>query len=146
MKRAVRGKSELVLTGLELVQKLAVLVPPRRFHGVRFHGVFAPNAKLRKVVVPEKPKAAPPVDDAAKLPPRAPLVNTYRIDWASLLKRVFAVDVLKCTRCEGRLRVLAVVDEPGAVKRVLEHVGLPAVPIDIAPARGPPQPELFDVA
>jgi hypothetical protein len=43
MKRTVRGRDELVLTGKELVKKLAVLVPPPRVHLVRFHGVFAPN-------------------------------------------------------------------------------------------------------
>jgi Putative transposase len=43
MKRIVRGRDELVMTGKELVRKLAVLVPPPRVHLVRFHGVFAPN-------------------------------------------------------------------------------------------------------
>jgi hypothetical protein len=36
-----------------------------------------------------------------------------RIHWASLWKRVFAVDALKCAHCDGRMRVLAVVDEAG---------------------------------
>lgn len=144
MKRRVRGKDELVLTGLELVEKLAVLVPPPRIHLVRFHGVFAPNAKLRKLVVPEKPAPATAVVDVP-LPPRRP--EPFRIDWASLLKRVFAVDVLQCGRCDGRMRVLAVIDDPRAVKKILEHLGLPAVAIDTAPARGPPQPSfVFDVA
>ena len=146
MKRTVRGRNELVLTGLELVEKLAVLIPPPRVHVVRFHGVFAPNAKLRKLVVPPK-KAAPIADDVVAVqPPRAPIAATYRIDWASLLKRVFAVDVLKCARCDGRLRVLAVIDEPAAIERILDHVGISSVPLGIAPARGPPQPDLFDVA
>jgi hypothetical protein len=56
------------------------------------------------------------------------------------LKRVFAVDVLKCARCDGRMRLLAVVDEPDAVKKILDHVGISSLPIDNAPARGPPQP------
>ena len=51
MKRTVRGRDELVMTGEELVRKLAVLVPPPRVHLVRFHGVFAPNAKHRAQVV-----------------------------------------------------------------------------------------------
>ena len=38
MKRTVAGKDELVLTGVELIEKLAVLIPPPRIHVVRFHG------------------------------------------------------------------------------------------------------------
>lgn len=34
---------------------------------------------------------------------------------ASLLQRVFAVDVLECRRCQGRMRVLAVIEQPVAV-------------------------------
>ena len=47
MKRVIRGKQDLVMTGLELVEKLAVLVPPPRVNLVRYHGVFAPGSKLR---------------------------------------------------------------------------------------------------
>jgi len=34
-----------------------------------------------------------------------------RVDWASLLRRSFEVDVLQCPRCQGRLRVLAVITD-----------------------------------
>jgi hypothetical protein len=140
MKRTVRGRAELVMSGLELVQKLAVLIPPPRIHLVRFHGVFAPNAKLRSLVVPKQRKPGIVVADEATIPLPPKMPRAFRIDWASLLKRVFAVDVLRCEKCEGRRRVLAVVDEPGAVKKILEHVGLPSTPVTTAPARGPPQP------
>jgi len=105
---------------------------------------FAPNAKLRSLVVPKQPRAAAVVDeDTIPLPPKMP--RAFRIDWASLLKRVFAVDVLRCVKCDGRRRVLAVVDEPAAVKKILEHIGLPSTPVTTAPARGPPQPSFaFD--
>ena len=148
MKRTVRGKDELVLTGLQLVQKLALLVPPRRIHLVRFHGVFAPNSKLRALVVPERAAATPSVDEEKiPLPPARVRAGTYCIDWASLLRRVFAVDILACGRCGGRMRVVAVVDDPSAVTKFLEHLGLPAVPLDTAPARAPPQPTFaFDPA
>ena len=152
MKRTVRGKVELVLTGVELVAKLAILIPPPRVHLTRFHGVFAPNAKLRSLVVKKPPTPRPPapspvVDAAAAIPLPPRQLRPFRIDWASLLRRVFAVDVLACPRCDGRMRVLAVVDQPDAVTKILDHLGLPSVPLDTAPARGPPQKDLaFDVA
>ena len=46
------------MTGVELIEKLAVLIPPPRVNLVRFLGVFAPGSKLRALVVPEPPAAA----------------------------------------------------------------------------------------
>ena len=36
---------------LEFMQRLAALVPRPRLHLIRFHGVLAPNAKLRGKIV-----------------------------------------------------------------------------------------------
>ena len=46
------GTTHLVLSPLEFMQRLAALVPRPRLHLIRFHGVLAPNAKLRAQVVP----------------------------------------------------------------------------------------------
>jgi hypothetical protein len=53
MKRARQGSRWLSLTPDEILRKLATLVPPPRVHGLRYHGVFAPHARLRRRVVPE---------------------------------------------------------------------------------------------
>jgi hypothetical protein len=62
---------------------------------------------------------------------------TPRIDWATLLRRSFAVDVLECPRCHGRLRVLAVITERAAARRVLAHLGVPTDYPPLARARDP---------
>jgi hypothetical protein len=36
--------------------------------------------------------------------------------WAALLKRVFGVDVLKCSRCQGKMRLIACIEEPDVAK------------------------------
>jgi hypothetical protein len=59
------------------------------------------------------------------------------VDWASVLQRSFAVDVLACAHCGGRLRVLSVLIEPKPVRRILEHLGMPTDPIPLARARDP---------
>src|SRR5262245_22985506 len=46
------GSTHLLLDPLELIEKLSVLIPPPRFHLLRFHGVLAPRAQLRAAVVP----------------------------------------------------------------------------------------------
>ena len=60
------GTTHLVMSPLEFMQRLAALVPRPRLHLIRYHGVLAPNAKLRAQVVPQGPLAhAPAATEAA---------------------------------------------------------------------------------
>jgi len=47
---------------VELIAKLAALVPPPRAHLTRFHGVFAPNATLRAQLTPSGRGKRPSTD------------------------------------------------------------------------------------
>jgi len=51
------GTTHLVMSPLEFLQRLAALVLRPMLHLNRFHGVLAPNAKLRPLVVPQQPPA-----------------------------------------------------------------------------------------
>ena len=44
------GRTALRLSALELLDRLAKILPPPRIHRHRYHGVFAPNAPLRPLV------------------------------------------------------------------------------------------------
>jgi hypothetical protein len=44
------GSTELMLTPLDLIDRLVALIPPPRAHRHRYHGVLAPNAPLRPAV------------------------------------------------------------------------------------------------
>ena len=73
--------------------------------------------------------------------------STYRLDWALVLKRVFGVDVLKCSRCCGTMRLFACIEEPEVAKKILEHLGLRAEPLPTLRAQAPPVAlELFPEA
>ncbi|WP_227027145.1 transposase [Corallococcus soli] len=137
------GTTHLFFTGLELLRRVASLIPPPRSNLTRFHGVFAPGAKLRPFLLPQAEAEAKP--EEASEPPLAATgqeptqERTPRLDWAGLLRRSFALDVFACGRCGGRRRVLAYLTAPSGVRAILEHLGLPTLPGRLAPARGPPQ-------
>jgi hypothetical protein len=46
------GTTHVVFEPQELVARLAALIPPPRFHGARYHGVFGPRARERPRIVP----------------------------------------------------------------------------------------------
>ena len=59
-----------------------------------------------------------------------------RHPWAYLLQRVFAVDVLKCERCGGRLRLVEIATKRDDISRVLGDLGYAR-----APPSAPPRAE-----
>lgn len=133
------GRTALLLQPGELLRRLATLVPPPRAHLLRYHGVFAPASHWRREVVPPPLAAIEHCDKAPLLPaggsmPATPTQNPCRIPWAELLLRVFREDVLACP-CGGRRVVLAYLTEPGPVKAILDHLGLPSTGPPLAPAR-----------
>ena len=126
------GTSHHVMTPMEFMQRLAALVPRPRLHLIRFHGVLAPNAKLRKAVVPISIESTPAhAGDCAHTPA---CYAKGRMRWAQLLKRVFDIDIEHCPHCGGRLKLIAAIEEPAAIARILTHLGLTAQPPPRAPA------------
>ena len=63
----------------------------------------------------------------------------YRLEWAALIKRTFAADVLVCARCQGKCRVIAFIEDVDVATKILAHLALPSVPLPITAARAPPQ-------
>ena len=47
--------THIVMSPLEFLQRLAAREPRPRLHRIRFHGVLAPDAKLRAQIVPSEP-------------------------------------------------------------------------------------------
>ncbi|HUJ25926.1 MAG TPA: transposase, partial [Myxococcales bacterium] len=141
MKRPMHdGRMVLLLSPLEFLRKLATLVPPPRKHLVRFHGVFAPNAPLRKRIAPATAPATAAAASPAPAQPPPPLPS--RIPWAELLKRAFKEDVLRCSKCGGERKVIAFVTTRDAIEKVLDHLGLPTTGPPLAKARRRPDEDI----
>jgi hypothetical protein len=162
------GSISLMLTPLELIERLAALIPPPRRHRHRYYGVLAPNAPLRWQVialagVPDgTPAAAQTESIAASAAPsvtpnrssegteeapgevEAILRRAARYAWALLLARIYEVFPLVCPRCGGEMRIIAFITDACAVREILSHLGEPTSPPPIAPARGPPLWEMTD--
>jgi len=66
--RSDKYAGELVLTTLELINRIAQLVPPPRTHRHRYYGVLAPNSPLRAAVTAMAQVAQLPVPVAACSP------------------------------------------------------------------------------
>jgi hypothetical protein len=75
--------------------------------------------------------AAPPLAERQGDAPGTPRSRA----WADLMRRAFELAVLSCPRCGGRMRLIATLEDPRVIRRILAHLGLPT---EIPQPRPPP--------
>lgn len=134
------------MTPLQLLDRLAALVPPPRVHRHRYYGVLAPNSPLRAGVTALAPRAttaapAPPPELPATEPAHR---RAARYAWAPLLARIYEVFPLLCPLCGAEMRIIAFITDPSTIRDILLHLGKPTAPPRFVPARGPPLWDLPD--
>jgi hypothetical protein len=140
---------ELHLTALELIDRIAALVPPPRTHRHRYFGVLAPNSPLRSAVTAmadaqpdatgdDAHRPAPLGNAISPTPEPVPTKRPAHYLWAVLIARIYEVFPLLCPLCGGQMRLIAFVTEGRQIRRILDHIGMDSEPPHIAPARGPP--------
>ncbi|MEO2139824.1 MAG: transposase, partial [Thermoleophilia bacterium] len=147
------GTTHLLFEPIELLERLAALTPRPRVNLILYHGVLGARAAWRSLVVqygttderrPTVDAATASEEPTASRDPRAS--GNYL--WAELMRRSLALDVLACPSCGGRLRLIAVVDHPAVVARILGHLALPTEVPGTRSARAPPTEvaDLFSTA
>ncbi len=126
------GATHVDIEPHRFLARLVGLVPPPRQHQVRYFGVFSNHHALRSRIQIEPANPVPvvatqvPLFDATGLQPwrtsslseLAPRARA-RLGWASLLARVFAIDVSVCSRCSGLRSVIAAITDAHEIARLL---------------------------
>ena len=93
LKRAFTdGTTHVLFEPEDFIARLAALVPRPRAHLVRYHGLFAPNARERAHIVARPKVASEPTTDAEAQPSTC----TTPMRWMARLHRVFAIDLSRC--------------------------------------------------
>jgi hypothetical protein len=162
LSKPLHGEKVLLLKPFELLDRLAKLIPPPRYHRHFYHGVLAPHAPLRtkiRALAGKEPHLARPglqeiigSDSATPtlLTPVSALINSVNeegtfhkisLGWAKLIARIYEVLPLICPRCSGTMKIIAFIEEKETVQKILTCLNESIEPPRIAPARGPPEME-----
>ena len=115
------GTTQVIFEPLDFMSRLAALVPRPRVNLTRFHGVFAPNSKCRSRVTPArrgKRKKRHQANDVDQTPAE----KRASMTWAKRLKRVFDLDVETCDKCGGDVRIIASIEDPVVIQKILAHL------------------------
>jgi hypothetical protein len=133
------------LTPLELIARIAALVPPPRTHRHRYFGVLAPNSPLRAAVtalaqpptrqtepanMSEGAPGVTPLGHAIPLTPEPaqPKRSPAHYLGAVLIARIYEVFPLLCPVCGGQMRLIAFVTAGTQICKILDHIGVDSEP------------------
>lgn len=150
-KPLINGQTKIILTPLELIDKLAALIPPPRVHRHRYFGVFAPNSPFRsavtamagehltdEVISPQNPQNKMQEKDKEDKNTGSGKKYPSRYTWAMLLAKIYHLLPLICPECGGEMKIIAVINEKPVINKILGHIGEPTEPPHIYSARSPP--------
>jgi len=136
------GTTHVLFEPLDFISRLAALVPKPRVNLTRFHGVFAPHSKYRARVTPARRGKGRKTQTPKETQDQTPAEQRVSMTWAKRLKRVFNIDIETCSECGGAVKIIACIEDPVVIKKILDHLqekaalaGLVLLP----PCRAPPQ-------
>ena len=139
------GTTHVIFEPVDFIAKLAALVPKPRVNLTRYHGVFAPNSKHRVWVTPAR-RGKGNWKVAADHNEKTPAQCHVAMSWAQRLKRVFNIDVETCQVCSGSAKVIACIEDPFIIRKILNHLQEKSsldLGVRIHNPRAPPQANLF---
>jgi len=140
------GTTHVIFEPLDFIARLAALVPKPRVNLTRFHGVFAPNSKHRALVTPAKRGKGSKLKAPDEAQDQTPAERRAAMTWAQRLKRVFNIDIETCRECGGAMKVIACIEDPVVIQKILNHLkekGEYQDAVRLPESRGPPQTRLF---
>jgi len=99
---------------VEFVKRVAALIPPARKHVVRYYRALGPCSPLRGAV------------------------SAVGRAWSACMRKVFEIDPVRCVKCGGEMKLVAVILDDGELDRILAHQGWPTEFPETRPSRAPP--------
>jgi hypothetical protein len=135
---------------LDFIAELTQHIPPKGLQLIRRYGLYASRTKGRWEDMPRVSERAPEGwkrshpdsvisdgDERISFPEDEVEVGVlaYKQAWARLLAKVYESDPLICPKCGGEMKVIAVIENPDEIKRILRHlvkIGRPPPGLDLA--------------
>jgi len=113
----------------------SALTPRPRINLLLYYGVLGARSAWRSRLERVDPLVPPPAPDTRTT--ARPRTNW---PWAELMQRTSGSTSWRVLAVRGRLELVAVIEDPRVIRRILNHLGLPTEVPAARPARSPPLP------
>ena len=126
-----KGQKFVQLDPLEFLDRIAAFIPLPHRHRRHYHGVFALNSPLRKKVIAYA-KRVPAA--STSLHQMSEKTRRTSLDWAQLIKRIYEIDPLLCSKCGKTFKIIGFVTHQAEIYRILKRIGRSTKLHDFDPA------------
>lgn len=104
------------MPGAQWLELLCRHIPDRYEHLVRYVGWYSNRSRGERQRVSQG--QAIPATLAAPIEPMSEVAARAKAAWARLIRKVYEADPFECPRCKGAMRVIALIDDPGVIRRI----------------------------
>jgi hypothetical protein len=124
---------------LEWIARLTCHVPDKGFKALRYCGFYSNRSRGAAR------RTAPAADTAraAERPEDSPPDRPSRAQWAALLKKIYECQAMICPKCRQKMKVIAVIEKPSIIDRILRHIGYRFEVLSLPPPGRAPPPFLW---
>jgi hypothetical protein len=111
-----------IMPGAQWLELLLQHVPDQGEHLVRYYGWYSNRSRgvrnqlAKKSANPEVIVNEAPVDPAFS--------RAAKAAWARLIQKVYEVDPMLCPHCGAEMRVMALIEDPPIIEKILRHLRL----------------------
>jgi hypothetical protein len=115
---------------LEVLAAVTDHVPPPGQQLIRYLGWYSNKSRgLRKkaaqtAAAASAPCSSLPVAELRPDPDDTPYRKACRRTWAQLIAKIYLVSPLVCPKCRGPMKIIAFLEDPPVVRKILQHLGL----------------------
>jgi len=111
------GKKKQTFDVLEWLAAMCSHIPNRGEQMVRYYGYYS-NVSRGKRKKENRDNAIPNIIEDSNTSP------AQRKAWARLIQKIYETDPLCCPKCCGTMKIIAWVEQPEIIQKILKHVGL----------------------
>jgi len=121
-----------VFQPLDFLAAIFQHIPDKGEHPIRYYGYYSNKARGMRA---KQARAADAPDDQPPTPAKPAPLDRRR--WAMLIKKIYHADPLRCPKCGGAMKVIAIIEahQGDVIRKILQHCGLWHDP----PPRAPPR-------
>ena len=115
-----------VFSAEDFIAAITQHIPAHGFQNVRYYGWYSNKTRGQR----RKQKLAAATQDPSNAGAEVIDVREYQPKkhaskkWRELIKKVWEVDPMICPKCGKPMKVIALIDEPGAIYDILSYLGL----------------------
>jgi hypothetical protein len=115
--RSKDGRTSKTFDALDWLAQLVTHIPNKGEQMVRYYGYYSNKSRgLRKKAGSDDPVPA--------LVESAVSFSAFRRNWARLIQKIYQIDPLCCSKCQGPMKVISFIEDDALIKKILVHLRL----------------------